>query len=268
MIKFFRNIRKKLLQEGKITNYLKYAIGEIVLVVIGILIALQINNWNESRKLRIQEVKYLKNLLADLNTELKSNDSMIVYRSKKARASASILSYQPPKNLEQIYTFEKTLELVYFWKTFIPSNNTFKELSSSGNLNTLKNDSIKYYLLELDKMYVDIANYEHHMRREYEQYIYDVAIPKTAILNFFDFEQIPESGRLKKIDLTQIHESQVKKMEIDIDWLLSNETLKNAMRLSAMNNQLLKNRHLAMRKHVERIKELVIQDLESDQDNF
>jgi len=236
--------------------------------VIGILIALQINNWNENRKLRIQEVKYLKNLQTDLITELKSNDSMIAYRNKKAMVSASILTYTPPKNPEQIYAFEKTFELVYFWKTFIPSNNTFKELSSSGNLNTLKNDSLKYYLLELDKMYVDIANYEHHMRREYEQYIYDVAIPNTDILNFFDFEQIPESGRLKKIDLAIIQESQVNKMEGEIDWLLSNKALRNAMRLSAMNNQLLKNKHLAMRKQIERIKDLVIQDLESDQDNF
>lgn len=47
MIKFFRNIRQNLLAEGKIGKYLKYASGEIILVVIGILIALQINNWNE-----------------------------------------------------------------------------------------------------------------------------------------------------------------------------------------------------------------------------
>lgn len=49
MIKFFRNIRKKLVTEGKTANYIKYAIGEIVLVVIGILIALQVNNWNQER---------------------------------------------------------------------------------------------------------------------------------------------------------------------------------------------------------------------------
>jgi len=49
MIKFFRKIRQQLLKEGKTTNYLKYAVGEIVLVVIGILIALQINNWNSER---------------------------------------------------------------------------------------------------------------------------------------------------------------------------------------------------------------------------
>ena len=48
MIKFFRNIRQSLIMENKTSKYLKYAIGEILLVVIGILIALQINNWNES----------------------------------------------------------------------------------------------------------------------------------------------------------------------------------------------------------------------------
>ena len=52
MIKFFRHIRQQLLSEGKTANYFKYAIGEIVLVVIGILIALQINTWNEFRKER------------------------------------------------------------------------------------------------------------------------------------------------------------------------------------------------------------------------
>ena len=55
MIRFFRKIRQNLLSEGKTVKYLKYAIGEIVLVVIGILIALSINNWNEQKKSRDRE---------------------------------------------------------------------------------------------------------------------------------------------------------------------------------------------------------------------
>ncbi len=50
MIKFFRNIRRKLATENKVASYLRYAIGEVILVVVGILIALQVNNWNEERK--------------------------------------------------------------------------------------------------------------------------------------------------------------------------------------------------------------------------
>ena len=69
MIKFFRKIRQNLLSEGKTAKYLKYAIGEIVLVVIGILIALQINNWNENRKARMQE----QILLGQLKSEFQSN---------------------------------------------------------------------------------------------------------------------------------------------------------------------------------------------------
>ncbi|GAA4279983.1 DUF6090 family protein [Gaetbulibacter aestuarii] len=62
MIKLFRKIRKNLLAEGKKVKYLKYALGEIVLVVIGILIALQINNWNDERKSNIENIKFLSNL--------------------------------------------------------------------------------------------------------------------------------------------------------------------------------------------------------------
>ena len=58
MIKFFRNIRQSLLSESKFSKYLLYAIGEIALVMIGILLALRVSNWNESRKERVQEIKF------------------------------------------------------------------------------------------------------------------------------------------------------------------------------------------------------------------
>ena len=66
MIKFFRHIRKDLMEKNKTGKYLKYAIGEIILVVIGILIALQINNWNEDKKEQVVEKKILRELLIDL----------------------------------------------------------------------------------------------------------------------------------------------------------------------------------------------------------
>ena len=93
MIKFFRRIRQQLLSENKFSKYLFYAIGEIILVVIGILLALQINNWNEEKKERVQEQKYLieiNNLIKtgkfnevfDLEQELK-NKLKYEYEEKK-----------------------------------------------------------------------------------------------------------------------------------------------------------------------------------------
>lgn len=81
MIKFFRRIRQNLLSEGKTGKYLKYAVGEIVLVVIGILIALQINNWNENRKvLKAQEdllESFYDNMEAD-SVEFASNKQLML----------------------------------------------------------------------------------------------------------------------------------------------------------------------------------------------
>ena len=72
MIKFFRKIRQNLLSEGKTGKYLKYAIGEILLVVIGILIALQINNWNELRKEHKLETRILNEILTNLETDIEN----------------------------------------------------------------------------------------------------------------------------------------------------------------------------------------------------
>lgn len=69
MIKFFRKIRQNLLSEGKTGKYLKYAVGEIILVVIGILLALQLNNWNEQRKLKVQEVELLNYALENIERD-------------------------------------------------------------------------------------------------------------------------------------------------------------------------------------------------------
>jgi Family of unknown function (DUF6090) len=79
MIKFFRQIRQNLIMENKTSKYLKYAIGEIVLVVIGILIALQINNWNERRKTENTLVAILKEVQHDLALDMQKSDELIAY---------------------------------------------------------------------------------------------------------------------------------------------------------------------------------------------
>lgn len=80
MIKLFRNIRQNLLAEGKTTKYFKYAIGEIFLVVIGILIALNINNWNEQKKNEAKIVNTLKEIQNDIQLDLIQANRMFDYQ--------------------------------------------------------------------------------------------------------------------------------------------------------------------------------------------
>jgi hypothetical protein len=79
MIRFFRSIRQSLLAQGRITRYLAYAIGEILLVVVGILIALQINNWNESQKLLHKQVDLINALILDLSAKMDENIGDLAY---------------------------------------------------------------------------------------------------------------------------------------------------------------------------------------------
>jgi len=86
VLKFFGKIRQKLISEGKLLNYLKYAIGEILLVVIGILIALQVNNWNEERKRQKEEIQYLITLRKDfkraVQEQLDHNEQLLKILSR------------------------------------------------------------------------------------------------------------------------------------------------------------------------------------------
>ena len=91
MIKFFRKIRYNLLETGKTSKYLKYAIGEIILVVIGILIALQINNWNEFNKERENEKIILNEIRENLKFDLKDFESNIANLQNKIISAKTIL---------------------------------------------------------------------------------------------------------------------------------------------------------------------------------
>tara|TARA_R110000765_G_scaffold261829_1_gene361810 strand:- start:276 stop:1022 length:747 start_codon:yes stop_codon:yes gene_type:complete len=145
MIKFFRKIRQNLLKEGKTSKYFKYALGEIVLVVIGILIALQINNWNEDRKDNSEEQK----ILINLNTEFKSNliklDSIILGINYSIKSMDSLLNIMNktldvnPNEINLNRLISRTINI----PTYFPSSMVLRELESSGKLAKLKNQKIK-----------------------------------------------------------------------------------------------------------------------------
>ena len=157
MIKFFRKIRQNLLSEGKTGKYLKYAFGEIVLVVIGILIALQVNDWNNNRKNLELEDKILKEIYANLNTDLKDLQSQIEQNNWYINHNSKVLEHlinKTPLNdsLRKYYSY------LYGYGHFSPKTVGYQNLKSQG-ISLVKNDSLRNNISELyENKYFDIAD--------------------------------------------------------------------------------------------------------------
>jgi hypothetical protein len=149
MIKLFRKIRQKLLEENKIGSYLKYAIGEIILVVIGILIALQINNWNEQKKNLASEQLYYCRILEDFELDKQLIEEIKEKSNYRIDTSKEILLDLDSGTKDKHYLINQFI-LAARSEVYEPRNVTFKDLISSGNLKlindiTLKNSLIQYY---------------------------------------------------------------------------------------------------------------------------
>jgi len=144
MIKFFRHIRQNLIMENNTGKYLKYAIGEIVLVVIGILIALQINNWNQNQQNRKQEQQLLHQLLIEYNSNLKQINNKIFLRKEGISSAIKLLA---SRNLDdqdfQFDSVNRDLSRLILRPTFDPELGISTELINSGKLYLLSNGELR-----------------------------------------------------------------------------------------------------------------------------
>lgn len=235
MIHFFRTIRQNLLSHGQTGKYLKYALGEIVLVVIGILIALSINNWNERNKERAIEKNYLKNIKSDLQKEISNNEYFIDFRYSKAEAASYLLNTNEPDDLASAENYAQQYENLFMWSTYVPNNNTFKELLSSGKLSIISNDTLKNKLQELNKTYERIANNENHMRREFEFYLYDEMIKNGMALVTLDNSKA-YIGFPDQVSVNTLSLSEQEDFIRDTQVLYHNTTFNNGLKLAHMNN--------------------------------
>ena len=187
MIKFFRHIRQNLIMENKNSKYLKYAIGEIVLVVIGILIALQINNWNESQKALKKEKIYLVKLSQNIKDDISllediiKTDSIIINDLKKLSEEILTATSIQDINLKTNSRFRYLL--------FNPNKTTLDNIISSGQIEIIRNDSIVESLL---KYYKSVTKYREGIDESLKNYSRDIE-------NFFmNFDHTRNDKILKK----------------------------------------------------------------------
>ena len=153
MIKFFRKIRRNLLSEGKTGKYFKYAIGEIVLVVIGILIALQINNFNNSNQELQIEQGYLLSLRTEYETNLIKINKSIKENKERVNSVEEMLTLFDTNVRDTIS--DKAISNVMYSvfsseATFEPSKGVLTDIISSGNLNLIQNEKLRQHLASFE----------------------------------------------------------------------------------------------------------------------
>ena len=170
MIKFFRKIRYNLMEQNKTGKYLKYAIGEVILVVIGILIALQINNNNDARKARESEINLYKNAIEDLTLEVKNIETQIgwfkLYQD---------LHYQLYKESKGQIPYEAELDLnVLIWTNI--SRSLIQE-----NYATKVGDMTNKTIQDLFRDYIWREKLAMEAKQEFNDYKFVIVIPIITI---------------------------------------------------------------------------------------
>lgn len=149
------------MNENKTGKYFKYAIGEIILVVIGILIALQINNWNEQRKLNNEEQSLLKDLNSEFKINLENLKNNMLINQENQKAVVGLLDMIQHKDMEgNTNKLDSLFMVVFSYGSFNTTSGVLNEVINSGKLRVIKDDSLRNNLTQwpgkIDNMEEDI----------------------------------------------------------------------------------------------------------------
>ncbi|MEX0997368.1 MAG: DUF6090 family protein [Flavobacteriaceae bacterium] len=156
MLKFFRNIRKKLIEQNKVRNYFFYAIGEILLVVIGILIALQVNNWNQQRIENNEELEILFGLRDEFQSNLDELNQSISINSKVMEACVHLTQIIRSNSFDdEPERIDDLLVRIGTFNSFDAQTGIASEIVNSGKLNLLRNDALRPQIVNWLTLLID-----------------------------------------------------------------------------------------------------------------
>lgn len=200
MIKFFRQFRRQMLSEGKTTKYVKYAIGEILLVVIGILIALQINTWNEERKDRNREQVILKNLQADFKTNIDNVKEAYNNFSEAYAASANLLEIIKADDAINGTEIEQLLgDIINKPQSLDIITGSIDEMINTGSINLIRDAYLRKQLSNWSYYQIDTED----DIKIYRDYLFNFFIPSLTTKAHLRNMEVPdffeEDLNLKKI---------------------------------------------------------------------
>lgn len=215
------------MKTNKTGKYFKYAIGEILLVVIGILIAIQLNSVKQNNDKRTEEINYLKNILSDLNQDKVELEKIIERRNSKANSAKTMETYYHTNVVDNLSEYYSNWTNVLYWEAHNPSFITYKELINSGKVSSLSNERVKQLLLKIDYAYNELFEVREHMYDDYSEYLY------RPFADIIDYENAINTWSEPNIKIDLSRE--------DVEIALKNKRIKNGFTLASFNNTLLKN---------------------------
>lgn len=152
MLKNFRNSRKSMLKNNKITAYILYAIGEIILVMIGILLALQVNNWNEKRSQQKELNNTLRAISYDLAIDTTSASRIITFYEENQKNSLKIINRE--LNMDNYRECPQCLSLVTIYQPFIIQQKGYEFLKASSGDHSTQKDSL---IIDITEVYSQLS---------------------------------------------------------------------------------------------------------------
>ncbi|MBT8294595.1 MAG: hypothetical protein KJN70_15115 [Eudoraea sp.] len=212
MIKFFRKIRQNLLSEGKTGKYLKYAIGEIMLLVIGILIALQVNNWNENRITENIKSQAFSNLKEDILYDIHYYKYLDSLYSKWHNQADNIYSKLLTRSMDRINSIDEYIVGRGSMNHLSVKTTTFDEMVNTGLIYKINNPKLsqsinEYYefaVLEIEKINLDNQEFYRYILRTsgYEYINTGARIWHKVNLEYVDWSWLkdPKSERYMKFE--------------------------------------------------------------------
>lgn len=170
MLKFFRKIRQQLLSENSFSKYLLYAAGEILLVMIGILLALQVNNWNENLRNQFKETLYLNALFEEIKQDTASLEKIYQKFEKVETATRYVLEVieVPDKKVIDTLKLLNNLKLMVAFDQDLPEPIVWQELQSTGNLTFIQDRTL---IKQLYNYYAKIKNCERDFENNAQPFI-------------------------------------------------------------------------------------------------
>jgi len=235
MIKFFRKIRYNLMSENKKGKYIKYAIGEIVLVVIGILIALSINNWNNNNQDKKLEKQYISGLINDFKADSIAISAIKINSDEQVRTKNKLVEYFKG----QVFSNDSIASFFYKqWSMsvgFNPTTVTIDEMKSTGRLRLIQKTDLRKRII---KTYNDYQIFINGSQSDYERHrgeLRKLAVKIPRVVDVQILKNATSPNIIEALKNAELKNSVLSNYAVNVNSALTNLEKENHTLLNELN---------------------------------